>query len=277
MNALILIDKPRGPTSAQVTQWVSEILNEKAGHCGTLDPEVTGVLPILVGKGRKLIEYLQKHDKEYVCLMKIEEEIPEEKINTLFKEFTGKIYQKPPELSAVSKKIRIRRIYELELIQKKKNYYLFRVSCQHGTYIRKLVEDFGKVLGTKTTMLQLRRTRSGPFTEEECITITKLKDAVALEKENPKLLKEVIKPLEYAVKLMPKAIVKETAEKNILKGAPVFRSGIIELKGHIVKGSPIAIINEKQELIAIGTALYDKKTIINSKKGKMIKTEKVIK
>ena len=70
MNGLVLVDKPRGPTSARVTQDIQELADQKAGHCGTLDPDVSGVLPVLLGKGLKLLEYLQKHDKEYICLAK---------------------------------------------------------------------------------------------------------------------------------------------------------------------------------------------------------------
>ncbi len=77
MNGLILVDKPKGITSSHIALWLKNLLNEKTGHCGTLDPNVSGVLPILVGKAVKLQEFLQEHDKEYICVMELEKKIKE--------------------------------------------------------------------------------------------------------------------------------------------------------------------------------------------------------
>jgi len=275
MDGLILIDKPKGPTSNQVSIWVKELLQTKTAHSGTLDPNVTGVLPVLLGKGIKLLEYLQEHDKEYACLMQIDGRVAAKKIEKALKEFEGKIYQTPPEMSAVAKKTRVRKIYEITLLEIKDNLVLFKVYCQHGVYIRKLVEDIGHVLGTRTTMLELRRTSSGPFKEKETITLTHLRDAVELKDEKPELLAGIIKPLEFAVQKFPKAEVHENAVKNIANGADVYKPGLLSLTGHVVKGTPVAIMSD-DKLIAAGEALFDKKTIEGMKKGAVIKTKKVV-
>lgn len=275
MKGLILIDKPKGITSNQNSIILKKMLNEKTAHVGTLDPNVTGVLPVLIGRAVKLQEFLQTHDKEYVCIMKTKVKIPEDKIKQTFKEFTGKIYQKPPEVSAVAKKTRIRRIYSLELIETKKNFILFKTFCQHGTYIRKLVEDLGLVWGTETEMIELRRTNAGGFTEKECHTLNEVRDAVALKKQKPELLEKIIKPIEYALKRLPSITIKDSAVKNIQNGAPVYSVGIIEMKGDIKHDKPVAILTKENKLIAVGISLYDKKELREHKK--VIKTKKVIK
>ncbi len=275
MNGLVLINKPKGPTSNTVSVWVREILNEKTGHCGTLDPNVSGVLPILIGKGIKLLEYLQIHDKEYICLMKLDQKVDEDKLKEALKSFVGEIYQTPPLHSAVSKVTRKRKIYAIELLEATGKHALFRIECQHGTYVRKLIEDLGHVLGTKTTMEELRRTRVGEFTEQECISLVQLKDAFALSKEKPALLSQIIKPLEYAVKNWPKVYVKEKAAENIVKGADLMAPGLERIEGAFGRNDILAIMSGER-LIAVGKALFDSKNIINQKRNPIVKLEKVL-
>jgi H/ACA ribonucleoprotein complex subunit 4 len=276
MNGLILINKPKGPTSSTISVWVREILGEKTGHCGTLDPNVSGVLPILIGKGIKLLEYLQIHDKEYICLMKLGKKVDEEKLKEALKSFVGSIYQKPPLHSAVAKVTRVRKIYAIELLEAVGNKALFRIECQHGTYVRKLVEDLGHVLGTTAVMEELRRTRVGEFREGDCISLTKLKDATELSKQGkPEMLNAIIKPLEYVVTNWPKVDVKQKAAENIIKGADLMAPGLEKITGTFGKGAVVAIV-EKERIIAIGKALFDSKSIINQKKGPVVKLEKVV-
>ena len=275
MNGLILINKPRGPTSSTVSVWVREILGEKTGHCGTLDPNVSGVLPILVGKGIKLLEYLQIHDKEYVCIMKTESKVDEKRVKEVLDSFVGEIYQKPPLHSAVSKVVRKRKIYGIELLEVRGKRVLFRVECQHGTYIRKLVEDVGHVLGMKAVMEELRRTRVGDFMEQECVSLVQLKDACALRDKNPKLLEDMVKPLEYAVARWPKVYVKALAAENIVKGADLMAPGLEKVEGQFGRKDVLAIMSDDR-LIAVGKALFDSKTINNQESGPIVKLEKVV-
>jgi len=276
MNGLVLINKPKGPTSNTVSVWVREILGEKTGHCGTLDPNVSGVLPVLIGKGIKLLEYLQIHDKEYVCLMKTGQKVEENKLEEALKSFVGEIYQTPPLHSAVSKVTRKRKIYAIELLEATGKHALFRIECQHGTYVRKLIEDLGHVLGTKTAMEELRRTRVGEFMEQECVSLTQLKDAYAISKEGkPEMLNEIIRPLEFAVKNWAKVYVKEKAAENIVKGADLMAPGLEKIEGGFGKKDVLAIMSGDR-LIAVGKALFDSKAINSQKRGPIVNLEKVL-
>ncbi|MBT5740510.1 hypothetical protein HOI26_05435 [Candidatus Woesearchaeota archaeon] len=137
--SVINIDKPKGPTSHQISDYVKKLLKvNKAGHSGTLDPAVTGVQPIGVERATRITQFLLTAPKEYVCVMYLHKDFPEETIRTELNKFIGKIQQLPPIKSAVKRQIRTREIYELEIIEINKREVLFRVKCQAGTYIRKL-------------------------------------------------------------------------------------------------------------------------------------------
>jgi predicted RNA-binding protein (TIGR00451 family) len=136
---VINIDKPSGPSSHQVSGYLQKILNiKKAGHSGTLDPHVTGVLPIALGRATRVVEYLLKAGKEYVGIMHLHKKVDEKEIKKAFKEFTGKIKQLPPIKSSVKRQERTREIYYLKILEIDKQDVLFKVGCQAGTYIRKL-------------------------------------------------------------------------------------------------------------------------------------------
>src|SRR3989338_3420228 len=157
---IINIDKPPGPTSHQVSDYVQKIIGiSKAGHSGTLDPQVTGLLPVAIGRATRIVQALLPAGKEYVALMYIHKPIEEEKIRKALNEFIGKIRQKPPVKSAVRRVERTREIYYLEVIEIDGQNILFKIGCQAGTYIRKYIHDFGKRLGTGAHMAQLRRTK----------------------------------------------------------------------------------------------------------------------
>jgi H/ACA ribonucleoprotein complex subunit 4 len=136
-SGIVLIDKPSGPTSHQVSAWVKDILKiKKAGHGGTLDPRVTGLLPVTLGRATNAVQAVHIGGKEYVGIMMFHSDVPNEKVREIFSEFTGKIYQTPPVRSAVKREMRIREIYYLELLELEKRLALFKVGCESGTYIR---------------------------------------------------------------------------------------------------------------------------------------------
>ncbi|MBR9700767.1 RNA-guided pseudouridylation complex pseudouridine synthase subunit Cbf5 [Candidatus Woesearchaeota archaeon] len=138
-RGIVVIDKPPGPTSHQVSAYVQKILKiPKSGHSGTLDPGVTGVLPVALNKGTRIVQSLLTAGKEYICLMHLHKEVPREQLDEVLKQFIGKIKQLPPIKSAVKRRWRYRKIYYLELLDVQGQEILFRVGCQAGTYIRKL-------------------------------------------------------------------------------------------------------------------------------------------
>lgn len=135
----LLIDKPAGPTSHQVSSYVQKILGiGKSGHAGTLDPKVTGVLPIATGRASRLLEFLLKAGKTYVCVMHLHGDVPRDKVDKAVEEFTGTITQLPPKRSAVARRKRKRTIYSFNVLEVKDRDILFECDVEAGTYIRKL-------------------------------------------------------------------------------------------------------------------------------------------
>ncbi len=229
MDGIILINKGKNCTSNNVVNKVKHILNEKTGHIGTLDPNATGLLPILIGKGTKLSQYLINHDKEYEVELKLgiktdtadaegkivdEREVPDniiEKENVLnvLNSFIGKQKQVPPMYSAI--KVNGKKLYEyarknveveiqardieickikLNTINKTEKTVAFTVKCSKGTYIRSLCEDIAEKLGTVGYMKELNRTKVGIFSIQDSITVEELeKYSTNKEKLNGYLIK----------------------------------------------------------------------------------------
>ncbi len=259
INGFIVIDKPAGPTSHQIDSWVRDITGEKrVGHIGTLDPNVSGVLVMALGKATKLIDLVHEKPKEYISIMRLYSNVPEYDIHHVFDEFTGKIYQLPPVRSAVARELRIRTIYNMDIIEIKDKLILFHVKCESGTYIRTLCTDMGYVIGTGAQMADLRRISTGDFKEDMVHSLQELSDAVILKnKGKPELFNELLLPMDFVFRDYPKIIVKKTAIKNIKNGSDIYPPGIITLIGKPVKGDKIAIYTEKNDLIAYGTMLVN--------------------
>ena len=131
---LIILDKPPGPTSHEVVAWCKRILKiPKIGHSGTLDPQVTGVLPLGLGEATKALGVLLLGPKEYHALGRLHSLPTKEKLDDVLNQFTGEIFQKPPQRSAVLRRTRTRKIFEIELLEQKERLILLRVLCEAGT------------------------------------------------------------------------------------------------------------------------------------------------
>ncbi|HEY5620500.1 MAG TPA: RNA-guided pseudouridylation complex pseudouridine synthase subunit Cbf5, partial [Candidatus Bathyarchaeia archaeon] len=165
---------------------------------------VTGVLPLALEDATKTIQVFLLTGKEYVCLMTLHGDVPENRVRAVLEEFTGEIYQKPPVRAAVKREVRTRRIYTVNDVEVDGRQVLFRVGCQAGTYIRKLVYDMGEVLEVGAHMRELRRVRAGAFTEESIFSlyhILRLAEAGSGEKEE--LARRIIRPMEEAFVHIP--------------------------------------------------------------------------
>src|SRR5439155_430354 len=137
-----------GPTSHQVSAWVRDMFGvPKAGHSGTLDPRVTGVLPVALADATRALEAVLEGDKEYIGVMQIHQDVDERRVRSMMGRFVGEIYQIPPIRSAVKREQRTRHVYELEPLEVDAPNVLFRVRCESGTYIRTLCADIGDALG----------------------------------------------------------------------------------------------------------------------------------
>ncbi|MBU0666798.1 MAG: RNA-guided pseudouridylation complex pseudouridine synthase subunit Cbf5 [Nanoarchaeota archaeon] len=276
--SIVNIDKPAGPSSHQVSAYVKKIVGvDKAGHSGTLDPKVTGVLPVAVGRATRIAESLLTAGKEYVCLMKLHKLVSDEKIREVMKKFVGKIRQLPPIKSAVKRRLRYRTIYYIEILDIKEKSVLFIVGCQAGTYIRKLCHDIGATLGVGANMFELRRTKAGPFTEETLCTLQDLTDAFYYYKEenDDKYLKKLLQPIENGVLHLPKIWVLDSTVDTICHGASLKVPGIAKVEDGIEPDLKVAIMTLKGELVAVGISLLTSKKILTQERGVAVKLGQV--
>jgi len=222
---IINIDKPSGPTSFDISDFVRKKLElRKTSHFGTLDPKVTGVLPIALNRACKLTGFFIGEDKEYVGIMRIHKDISLEEIEkAVKKEFIGKITQLPPVKSRVKRQERQREIKNFKILEKDGQNILFRVECEGGTYIRKLIHDLGNALKVRAHMLELRRTRAGIFEEDKSATLYELEKAVReYKKGDEKLLRDIIIPGEIVSELYSVVQIKKEFADKILHGSPIY-------------------------------------------------------
>lgn len=317
-NGIINLDKPSGPTSHEVAAWVRNIFSQqaekpraskacegifggvntqkasskaqrnemifssfgvkKAGHSGTLDPNVTGVLPMCIQNSVKIIPALIRAQKEYVAIMHLHKPVSEDLIRAAFKKFTGEIEQMPPKLSGVKKQLRRRNIYYLKVLEIEGQDILFRVGCEAGTYIRTLCVDFGKALGIGAHMQELRRTKAGNFLETESVNLQAVKDAVEtyLETKDETELRKTVHPVEYGIRHLEKIFIKDNAVSAVANGAPLHVGGISKLTEKIEPKGMVAIMTLKGELVALSTAKMSSEQIMKNEKGIAATIDRVV-
>ncbi|MCW4041954.1 MAG: RNA-guided pseudouridylation complex pseudouridine synthase subunit Cbf5 [Candidatus Bathyarchaeota archaeon] len=277
---IINLDKPSGPTSHEVVAWLKRILKiNRAGHGGTLDPKVTGVLPVTLNEATKISQVFLYSRKEYVCVMRLHGLVPEDRVNKMFREFTGRIYQRPPLRSSVSRRLRTRTIYYIKDIEFGENRVLFRVGCQAGTYIRKLCFDIGEALGVGAHMEELRRTKTGSLTEDHnLVTLYDLYNAYHTwtTTGSEELLRAYIQPMETALQHIAKIYIRDSAVASICHGARLAIPGIAKLESRIRQGELIALVTQKGELVALAHATMSAEEIRTNQKGIAAITTRVL-
>ncbi|OLB90736.1 MAG: tRNA pseudouridine(55) synthase TruB [Thaumarchaeota archaeon 13_1_40CM_38_12] len=276
----ILLDKPNGPTSHETVAWVKKILCiEKAGHSGTLDPQVSGILPIGFGEATKALIVLLLGPKEYHALGRLHSLPPQEKVDDVLKLLTGKIYQKPPQRSAVSRQTRIRHVYEIDTLEQKERLLLLRILCEAGTYIRKIFYDMGEILGPGATMIELRRTRVGQFNEDSnLVKMHDLVDAYALwkEKGDESKLRHIIMPIEYTLSEIKSVIIRDSAVDALCHGAQLAIPGILAISSGIKQGTLVGVYTQKGEVVALAEAVMSEDEIAENTKGFAFKIKRII-
>ena len=234
---LINIDKPSGPTSFTVSEFVKKLLGlSKTSHMGTLDPKVSGVLPVTLGRACKLADYFIRHDKSYVGILETHKECSIEELQELIDDnFVGKIKQTPPKRSAVKIAERVREVYSWKLVEASEDNrsFLFECRVEGGTYIRKLCSDLGDMIGG-AHMGELRRTEAGIFSEDSIYNLDELESAVEKWKNgDDKDLKKMIVPAEVAIKrVLPEVQVEKRAVKSLYVGKPLFVSDVCASQGN---------------------------------------------
>jgi H/ACA ribonucleoprotein complex subunit 4 len=294
-SGIVVIDKPEGPSSHQVSAYVKQILKlDQAGHSGTLDPGVTGVLPVALGAGTRIVQSMLPAGKEYVCLMHLHQPVPEAKLRATMATFVGKIKQMPPIKSAVKRQWRFRKIYYIEIIEmlprgsagNKSDQMqgseqgiqdvLYVVGCQAGTYIRKLCHDMGAALDVGAHMVELRRTKAAAFSEKDLATLQDLADAYHYytQEQNEAPLRRVLHPIEDGVAHLAKIWIQDSAVDALCHGVQLKLPGIARLDNDIQQDDLVAVMTLKEELVLVGVALMPSKQMLGEK-GIAVRTTQV--
>ncbi|PSQ00375.1 RNA-guided pseudouridylation complex pseudouridine synthase subunit Cbf5 [Halobacteriales archaeon QS_4_69_31] len=228
------LDKPPGPSAHQVAAWVRDMAGlDRAAHAGTLDPKVTGCLPLLLGDATRLAQVFDDSPKEYVAVLELHGPPPAD-LDAVVEEFEGPVYQKPPRKSAVVRRLRVREVHALDALETDDRQALLRVRCESGTYVRKLCHDLGLALGTGAHMGDLRRVGTEPFDDTSLATLHDFADALAWaggdadEDADPDPLRAVVRPAERALDHLPPVTIAESAAAEVAEGAPVYAPGVVE-------------------------------------------------
>jgi tRNA pseudouridine55 synthase len=257
---VVNLDKPPGPSAHQVAAWVRDLTGvDRAAHAGTLDPKVTGCLPVLLGDATRAAQAFDDSRKAYVAVLELHGPAPDDLHETVA-EFEGEIHQKPPRKSAVRRRLRIRTIHALDVLEVRDRQVLLRVECAAGTYVRKLCHDLGLALGTGAHMGHLRRVGTGGFDDTDLVTLHDLTDALAFWREDGEesWLREAVDPAERALEGLPSLTVAESAAAEIAHGAPVYAPGIVgSALGGADRGSLVACYTPDGAAVCIGTLVGD--------------------
>ncbi len=277
-DGVVVIDKPSGPTSHQVTSWVQDIVGaSKAAHGGTLDPRTTGVLPVGLGNAVRAMDALHVGTKAYVGVMRMHGKIDAKRLDEVAKEFVGEIYQTPPMKSAVKREMRVRRIHSLDIVEVSDRDVLFHVSCDAGTYIRSLAVDMGDAMAIGAHLQDLRRTRGGSLTEDMAVTLHDLRDAMEEHKAGDSLpLKRILHPKEILLAHIPKVQIKDSTVDAICHGADLAMPGIVAMDDTLRKGDVAAVMTLSGEGVGLGRMLMDAEEVMKRSEGIAVDVYRVL-
>ncbi len=240
---------------------------------------MTGVLPITIEESRRVVQALLYSGKEYMCVMKVHGEVQEKDVARVLTDFQGSIYQRPPLRASVKRQLRVRKIYYIDMIEAEGRNVLFKVGCEAGTYIRKLCHDVGEILGCSAHMQELRRTRAGPFSEnEKTVTLHEVAYWFAewQRESDDEILKRFVTPMEYALSLLPHVHIRDSAVDAVCHGANLTAPGVLSLDDSIETGSTVAVFSLKGEAVALARALAGSETVLNMNHGIVAKTDRVL-
>ncbi|HEY8428393.1 MAG TPA: tRNA pseudouridine(55) synthase TruB, partial [Sandaracinaceae bacterium] len=290
VHGVLVVDKPRGPTSHDVVAKVRRALGTReVGHAGTLDPMATGVLVVAIGEGTKLVRWLTADDKVYRASVALGAEtdtldaegaiverapVPElvpERVHRALASFRGTIVQRPPAFSAI--KVAGRALHErarrgevvdvperevtvrrLELVELAEDRLELELEVSKGFYVRSLARDLARALGTRGHLAALRRLRSGPFTLEGALEGEVLDRAAARDERARREVAASVRSLADACAAMPRVILVGRGVDDARHGRPIRREHARGAEALAPGAEPIALMDEAGELVAIGAA-----------------------
>jgi len=275
---IVVLDKPSGPSSHQVAAWARDAVGAgKAGHAGTLDPKVTGMLVIAFDSATRALDLGREAGKEYVTELVLHRDVEKGRLRKVLQRFVGDVIQMPPKRSAVRRVLRTRKVHSIDLLEHRGRLVLVRVHCEAGTYIRSLCHDIGMVLGTGAHMGDLRRTRLGPFGEEDMVTLHDLRDAAEWRKEegSEEELRHIVRPMEDLLADLPVIVVRDSAVDALCHGAPLAVAGILEADDSVRKGRRVAVLTGKGEAVGFGHATMTVEEMVEAKEGIAVQLARV--
>lgn len=286
MNGVIVIDKPAGFTSFDVIAVVRKLTGQrKTGHTGTLDPNATGVLPVLLGAATKAQDLIPDHDKSYTAGFKLglttdtldiwgevnserESRVSRAELEALLPRFTGEITQIPPMYSAVKKDgqrlydlarkgIEVEReprrvtVYRLELtsFDEKTQEGALEISCSKGTYVRTVIDDIGAALNVGAVMTALRRTRACGYTLGDCVTLEELRRLCESGSAD-----EIIRPIESLFASHEPVAISEAQAKRFKNGGALDISRTALRGRDIPVGELFRVKDRSGEFLGLGEA-----------------------
>lgn len=275
---IVVLDKPSGPSSHQVASWARAAVGaQRAGHAGTLDPKVTGMLVLGLDSATRALDLAREAGKEYVTELVVHRDVDRGRLARTLEGFVGDVLQVPPKRSAVKRQLRTRRVHRLDLLEHTDRLALLRVDCEAGTYIRSLCHDIGLALGTGAHMGDLRRTRLGPFEERDMVTLHELRDAMEWYREDgdETELRRVVRPMEDLLAGLPTVTVRDTAVDALCHGAPLAVAGVLEVDETVAVGRPLAVLTGKGEAVGYGTASMTPDEMVSSPQGVAVQLARV--
>ena len=280
---VINLDKPPGPSSHQVAAWVRDAIGraaeelggdpvEKAAHAGTLDPKVTGCLPVMLGAATRLAPAFLEGNKTYVAVLELHGPLPPDAESTIA-EFETEIHQKPPRKSAVTRRLRSRTVYDLDVLDRRDRRLLLRIRCESGTYVRKLCHDVGLALGTGGHMGDLRRIGTGPFEDTDLVTMYDLVDAIEFAIDGDReALESIVAPGERVLSGLSAVTIAANAAEEVAHGAPVYAPGIIDVEGTPTPDELVACYTPNGSAVCLGRLMGDP----NADRGIVVELERVL-
>eukprot|EP01098_Paradermamoeba_levis_P012242 TRINITY_DN530_c0_g3_i3.p1 TRINITY_DN530_c0_g3~~TRINITY_DN530_c0_g3_i3.p1 ORF type:complete len:543 (-),score=214.32 TRINITY_DN530_c0_g3_i3:104-1732(-) len=280
---VINLDKPANPSSHEVVAWIRRILRvEKTGHSGTLDPKVTGSLIVCIERATRLAKSQQGAGKEYVAIFRLHSAVEDQlKVARSIETLTGALFQRPPLIAAVKRRLRVRTIYHSKLFEydAQRHMGVFWVDCEAGTYVRTLCVHLGLVIGTGGFMQELRRVRSGIMTENEyMVTMHDVLDA-QWQYDNNKdetYLRKAILPLEVLLTGYKRIVVKDSAVNAICYGAKLMVPGLLRYESGIEVGTEVVLMTTKGEAIAVAISQMTTAVMATCDHGVVAKIKRVI-
>ncbi|MGD2175104.1 MAG: RNA-guided pseudouridylation complex pseudouridine synthase subunit Cbf5 [Candidatus Brocadiaceae bacterium] len=275
---VVPLDKPSGPTSRAACDMVGRLLGvDRTGHGGTLDPRVTGVLPVLLGHSTRVAGVLLGCDKAYVGTMLLHGDVAPAQLEEGLEQFRGVIEQVPPRRSSVRRRLRRRTVYRFDLVERDGRAVRFYVECEGGTYIRKLVHDLGEHLGCGAQMTELRRTEAAGLGVDQCVTTERLAEAFGAARDGHEdSLRRTVLPVERVLsRLLPGVWVDDGAVQSLCTGYPLTAPGVCALDD-FGAGELVAVMTLKDELIGLGKARADSSAVLAAEAGPIVSMERVL-